>query len=151
MSLMLYLEIPPKSVETEAGTMGGLSPAFAKYLSRKLKESVLAKAFQRLADSVDWKFVLNYRDAWTRGRLIQSHGVGIAHSRQVGWDIMEEPNVQRTQRDFGSIQVNASVRRAHLEYSLATLFAHSKGAYNGLVTLLHTVYEELSRSARKGA
>ncbi|MSR64917.1 MAG: hypothetical protein EXS18_03950 [Verrucomicrobiae bacterium] len=147
-TLMLFLEIPIKDVQAEIKTPGGLSAAFAKYLGRHIKKSNIAKAFQRLYDTEDWKFVVAQREAWLRGQSVRIQGVGIAHSRQVGWDIMEKQQVERSARDFGLLTVNPVVRRSQLEYSLPTLFSRAKGGYNSLVTLLHSVYEEFARSSR---
>jgi hypothetical protein len=147
-TLVLYLEIEPKEVEQALKTPGGLSQALALYLARHLQQSTIARAFQRLYDSDDWRFVVTHRDAWLRGQCIRVHGSGIAHSRQIGWDILEENNVDRAAREFGSLMVNPVVRRSQLEYGLPALFARAKGGYNAMVTLLHTVYEELARSAK---
>lgn len=150
-TLILYLEIPTKALEPELKSPGGLSRGLAKYLARHLHDSNIAKAFQRLYDSDDWRFVVTHRDTWLRGQALRIQGAGLAHSRQVGWDIMEEQQAQRSARDFGSLMVNPVVRRAQLEYNLPTLFARSKGGYNAMVTLLHSVYEELARSAKRTA
>jgi len=147
-ALIEYLEIPRKDLEQEARAPGGLSHSLARYLSRHLQDSTIARAFQRLYDSDDWRFVVAHREAWLRGQLIRIQGAGLAHSRQVGWDILEEQPIERAAREFGSLMVNPVVRRSQLEYDLPVLFARSKGGYNAMVTLLHTVYEGLARSAK---
>jgi len=148
-TLILYLEISNKDLDPEIKSVGGLSRGLAQYLAKHLQNSTIAKSFQRLYDSDDWRFVVTHRDAWLRGEPIRTQGAGIPHSRQVGWEILEEQKVERTSRDFGSLMVNPVVRRTHLEYSLTSLMARAKGGYNAMVTLFHTVYEELARSAKK--
>jgi hypothetical protein len=147
-TLVFYLEIEPKEIEPALKTPGGLSQALAHYLARRLEQSTIARAFQRLYDSDDWRFVVTHRDAWLRGQCIRLHGSGIAHSRQIGWDVLEGHAMDRAAREFGSLMVNPVVRRSQLEYGLPVLFARAKGGYNAMVTLLHTVYEELARSAK---
>jgi hypothetical protein len=146
-TLARYLEIPDKDVEREQKLAGSVSRGLANYLTRHLQDSSIAKGFQRLTDREDWKFVVNLRDSWVRGKAVRIQGAGIAHSRQVGWAILEEQQAERTARDFGMLLVNPVVRRTQAEYSLPLLFSRATGAYNAMVTLFHQVYEELARSA----
>lgn len=150
-SLIHYLEIPAKELGSEAKSPGGLSRGLGMYLNRHLRNSTIAKAFHRLYDSDDWRFVVSHREAWIGGQAVRIQGAGIVHCRQIGWDVMETQPEQRHARDFGSLMVNPVVRRAQLEYGLHALFARAKGGYNAMVTLLHSVYEELERSAKKSS
>jgi hypothetical protein len=144
-TLLQYLELSEKDLPREGTAPGGLSQALMQYLTRHLTDSTIARAFQRLYDSDDWRFVVTHRDAWVRGQSIRVQGGDIVHSRQVGWDIMEEESVERARREFGAILVNPVVRRTQLEYSLSALFSRAKGGYNAMVTLFHIVYEEIAR------
>jgi hypothetical protein len=119
----------------------------AAYLSKHLQDSSIARAFERLYHSDDWKFVLAHRDAWLRGQPIRIQGGDIAHSLQVGWELLAEPEASKWGGGFEAIPVNPVIRRSQLEFSLSALLTRAKGGYNAMVTLLHSVYEDLARSA----
>ena len=148
-TLILYLGVPAKDIRSDEKEPGGLSQRLAGWLAKHLQDSSIARAFQRLYESDDWRFVVAHREAWLRGEAIRIQGTDLAYSLQVGWDLLEPSASGDTGSQFKAVPVNPVVRRSQLEFPLSSLLTRSKGGYNAMVTLLHSVYEDLARSAAK--